>query len=90
MNPKLRNWLYKRADNPQQNLVILGIGFAVFFFGFVVLGTAEYALESSLAQELVALLGLIIIGAGIILAAFGYLSLSILRILRIMFKDKND
>jgi len=90
MNPKLRNWLYKRADNPRQNLVILGIGFATFFFGFVVLGAAEYALESSLTQELVALLGLIIIGAGIILAAFGYLSLSILRILRIMFKDNND
>lgn len=90
MNSKLRNWLYKRADNPRQNLVILGIGFAVFFFGFVVLGAAEYALESSLAQELVALLGLIIIGTGIILAAFGYLSLSILRILRIMFKDNND
>ena len=81
--------MYKRAENPRQNLVILGIGFATFFVGFVVLGCAEYAMQSSVLQEMVALLGLIIIVAGIILAAFGYLSLSVLRILRIMFKD-ND
>lgn len=89
MNSKLKQWMYKRAENPRQNLVILGIGFATFFVGFVVLGCAEYAMQSSVLQEMVALLGLIIIVAGIILAAFGYLSLSVLRILRIMFKD-ND
>ncbi|MGH1431763.1 MAG: hypothetical protein ACRBB4_11660 [Neptuniibacter sp.] len=87
---KLGQWLQKRADNPQQNLLLLGIGFVVFFAGILLLGIAEYALKSSLAQEILALLGLIIIGVGIILAAIGYLSLSVLRVLRFMMKDKND
>lgn len=87
---KLSLWLKKRADNPQQNLLMLGIGFVVFFAGILLLGIAEYALKSSLAQEILALLGLIIIGVGIILAAIGYLSLSVLRVLRFMMKDKND
>lgn len=87
---KLNLWLKKRADNPQQNLLMLGIGFVVFFAGILLLGIAEYALKSSLAQEILALLGLIIIGVGIILAAIGYLSLSVLRVLRFMMKDKND
>ncbi|MFY0676340.1 MAG: hypothetical protein K6L74_03165 [Neptuniibacter sp.] len=87
---KLSLWLKKRAENPQQNLLLLGIGFVVFFAGILLLGIAEYALKSSLAQEVLALLGLIIIGVGIILAAIGYLSLSVLRVLRFMMKDKND
>lgn len=90
MNPKLRHWLHKRADNPRQNLLLLGIGFTAFFFGVVILGTAEYALQSSLIQELLALLGLIIIAVGIILAATGYLSLSVLRLLRYMIDKKDD
>lgn len=87
---KLSLWLKKRAENQQQNLLLLGIGFVVFFAGILLLGIAEYALKSSLAQEVLALLGLIIIGVGIILAAIGYLSLSVLRVLRFMMKDKND
>lgn len=87
---KLSLWLKNRAENPQQNLLLLGIGFVVFFAGILLLGIAEYALKSSLAQEVLALLGLIIIGVGIILAAIGYLSLSVLRVLRFMMKDKND
>ena len=87
---KLSLWLKRRAENPQQNLLLLGIGFVVFFAGILLLGIAEYALKSSLAQEILALLGLIIIGVGIILAAIGYLSLSVLRVLRFMMKDKND
>ena len=87
---KLSLWLKRRAENPQQNLLLLGIGFVVFFAGILLLGIAEYTLKSSLAQEVLALLGLIIIGVGIILAAIGYLSLSVLRVLRFMMKDKND
>lgn len=90
MNPRLRQWLIKRTQNPKQNLQLLGIGFAIFFLGLVLLGTAEFFLKSSVPQEILALVGLIIIGAGIILAAIGYLSLSILRILRLISDNNND
>lgn len=90
MSNKVSQWLRKRAENPQQNLLLLGIGFVVFFAGLILLGVTEYLLQSSVSQEVIALIGLIIMGVGIILAAIGYLSLSVLRILRFMMKDKND
>jgi hypothetical protein len=86
----LGRWLRNRAENPQQNLLLLGIGFVIFFTGLTLLGVAEYLLRSSLSQEILALIGLIIMSAGIILAGVGYLSLSVLRVLRFMMKDKND
>lgn len=90
MKQTLKRWLKYRADNPRQNLVIFGIGFVAFFVGVLILGAAEFALKSSVAQEILALIGLIIIVAGIILAAVGYLSLSVLRIIRFISDDKND
>lgn len=90
MNRKLKQWLMHRADNPRQNLALLGIGFGVFALGFLMLGIAEFGLKSSVSQELLALLGLIIIGCGIILAATGYLSLSVLRLIRFISDDTND
>ncbi|WP_299182756.1 hypothetical protein [uncultured Neptuniibacter sp.] len=90
MNSKIKQWLYARADNPRQNLILLGIGFVTFFIGLLLLGSAEYLLKSSISQEILALTGLIIICTGIILAAIGYLSLSILRILRFISDDNHD
>ncbi|MAY43252.1 MULTISPECIES: hypothetical protein [unclassified Neptuniibacter] len=87
---KLKQWLYRRADNPRQNLVILGIGFVTFFIGLLILGAAEFAFKSSVSQEILGLIGLIILSVGIILAAIGYLSLSVLRIIRFISDDKHD
>lgn len=87
---KLKRWLYRRADNPKQNLVILGVGFVAFFVGLLILGTAEFAFKSSVSQEILGLIGLIILSAGIILAAIGYISLSVLRIIRFISDEKHD
>lgn len=78
----IRQWLHHRARNPRQNFTLLLVGFALFTLGFVLVVSAQHALSSSgLLSELVALAGLIVIGAGIIIAAIGYLSLSLLRII---------
>ena len=87
---KVKQWLYRRADNPRQNLVILGIGFVTFFIGLLILGAAEFAFKSSVSQEILGLIGLIILSVGIILAAIGYLSLSVLRIIRFISDDNHD
>ena len=87
---KVKQWRYRRADNPRQNLVILGIGFVTFFIGLLILGAAEFAFKSSVSQEILGLIGLIILSVGIILAAIGYLSLSVLRIIRFISDDKHD
>lgn len=84
----LRRYLRKRADQPRENFMLLLSGFGIFMLGLLTLGTAQYLLPGSLIAELIALIGLLILGGGIILAAIGYLSLSVLRILR--FLDSDD
>ena len=89
MHP-IKRWLFRRADNYQQNLKLLISGFGLFALGALLIATSEFLLRSSLLQESLALLGLVIAGTGIILAAFGYICLSVLRLFRILSTQKTD
>lgn len=84
----IRRWLHRRANNPRQNFALLLAGFSLFALGLVLVGIAQYGLAAGLLAELTALAGLLLIGGGILLAAVGYLSLSVLRI--ISFLDHKD
>jgi energy-converting hydrogenase Eha subunit H len=84
----IRQYLRKRADQPRENFMLLLSGFGIFMLGLLTLVTAQFLLPGSLIAELVALIGLLLLGGGIILASIGYLSLSVLRILR--FLDSDD
>ncbi|GGC05276.1 hypothetical protein GCM10011352_34310 [Marinobacterium zhoushanense] len=83
---RIREWLHTRADSPRQNFTLLLSGFSLFTLGLALVGAGQYLFPPGLNAELIALGGLILIGGGIILASFGYLSLSVLRILS--FLDK--
>ncbi|OMH39203.1 hypothetical protein BGP75_04990 [Motiliproteus sp. MSK22-1] len=65
---------------------ILLSGASLFFLGIGLIFYSEHFLNSSLLQEISALIGLLFSAAGGILAAVGYICLSILRI----FKFIND
>lgn len=84
----MRQWLHHRANQPQQNFNLLLSGFSLFALGITLVGIAQYGFAPGLLAELTALAGLLLIGGGILLAAIGYLSLSILRILS--FLDHKD
>lgn len=84
----LRQYLRKRADQPRENFMLLLSGFGIFMLGLLAIAVAQFLLSGSLIAELVALMGLLLLGGGIILASIGYLSLSVLRILR--FLDTDD
>lgn len=86
----LKRWLIHRADNYRQNLIFLIIGFCTFFLGLLLIAGSEFLLKSSLLQEVLALTGLFLAGAGIILAAFGYICLSVLRLFRFLSDDPSD
>ena len=88
--PALRRWLIRRADNYRQNLIILIGGFCTFFLGMLLIGAAEFLLRASVAQEALALIGLILVAFGIIAAAFGYICLSVLRLFRFFNDDRTD
>ncbi|WP_246187816.1 hypothetical protein [Nitrincola alkalisediminis] len=70
--------------------MLLLIGFGVFMLGLLIIGYAQYFIWHDLAAELVALAGLILLIGGMILAAIGYISLSVLRILRFLDSDDDN
>lgn len=84
---QIKSWLIARADNHQQNLKILIAGFALFAIGAGGVVSSNHLMTSSLLAELVALISLILIGVGIILALFGYICLSVLRLFRFFTDD---
>ena len=86
---KITQRILKQADNTQQNLILLISGFGVCMLGLLMVIMAEYLFGNSLRQELLALLGIICIVAGLIMAAIGHISLSFLRLIRFLQKDKS-
>lgn len=90
MKKRLRRWLIERADNYQQNLRVLIFGFSTFLFGGLMTVASNFFIREALAAELVALCGLILMGIGIILALFGYICLSVLRLFRYFTDDLPD
>ncbi|MCY0964879.1 hypothetical protein [Parathalassolituus penaei] len=76
--------LLDRSGTPRQHMAIFTSGTLLFFIGMGILYFANSRLTPSLGQELVALLALAIAGMGALLAAIGYIALSLLRILRLV------
>ncbi len=85
--PALKRRLIKQADNFQQNLIILLSGFGLCMLGILLVTIAEFLFGQSLQQELVALLGIVLIVLGILLALAGYISLSLLWLFRFLIND---
>lgn len=84
----LRRFLHQRADNPRENFILLVTGFTLFMLGMMAIAIAQFAMMDTITAEVVALLGLVLMVFGGILALIGYISLSILRIFR--FLDSDD
>ena len=85
----LKMRLIKQADNFQQNLILLLSGFGLCMLGILLVTTAEFLFGQSLQQEMIALLGVILIVLGVLLAAAGYISLSVLRLVRFLMNDSD-
>ncbi|MCV6589786.1 MAG: hypothetical protein OIF57_12245 [Marinobacterium sp.] len=84
---RLRHTLLARADRPRENFRLMMAGFITFMVGGALVAGSGLLLNASLLQELLAAVGLIMMGGGIILAALGYISLSLLRLLRFFIDD---
>ncbi|MBD5772264.1 hypothetical protein [Marinomonas colpomeniae] len=88
----MRNSLHKLAmklgNNPKLALMKMIQGGLMFVFGVLMLMVADRVIEESLIQEVIALLGLIIAGCGLLWTLIGYLSMSVLRIYH-MIKKKS-
>ena len=85
---RVKSFLLKQADKQQENLRLFVIGAALFFAGTGLIIYADNAIAPSLSQESVTLAGVVVAALGIATAAIGYISLSVLRFMKIL--DKND
>jgi predicted acyltransferase len=87
---KIKRRLQKQAVNTQQNLSLILIGFACSLLGIGLVMGGEFLVQDLWHRELVALLGIIIIAIGCLLAISGYLSMSILKIFYVITRDDPD
>tara|TARA_R110001592_G_scaffold74422_1_gene226293 strand:+ start:822 stop:1061 length:240 start_codon:yes stop_codon:yes gene_type:complete len=78
----------KLGNNPRIALIKMIQGGLIFVFGVLILMVADRVIAESLAQEIMALFGLILAGCGVLWTLVGYLSMSILRIYH-MIKKKD-
>ena len=77
------------GNNPKLAFARLLQGILVFLFGALILIISDRVLTNSLQQEMIALLGVIIAGIGVIMTLVGYLSMSLLRLYHMINnKDK--
>lgn len=77
----------RQADQVKQNLVWLLGGLASCFFGLLLIVTAEFLFQQSLTQEIIAFTGVVLIAVGLLFAAAGFISLSLLRLIRFLQED---
>lgn len=87
MNLKLKQWLLQRGSMHKQNLIIFMAGAGIFFFGMLLIFLMN-SQSASVQQEITVIVGLILVVIGGIIAAFGYLCLSFLRVYLWLQKDQ--
>ena len=88
MRDSIHKLVMKLGNNPRIALIKMIQGGLIFVFGVLILMVADRVIAESLAQEIVALFGLILAGCGVLWTLVGYLSMSILRIYH-MIKKKD-
>jgi len=83
---RLHRLALRLGNNPRLALIKMIQGGLIFAFGILMIMVSNQVLSDSIPQELIALIGLIISGGGVLWTLVGYLSMSILRLYHIMSK----
>lgn len=85
------NWLKKRTEDPRKALSTFTTGGFIFAGGFLTMLMSDQLITPSLVQEIIALIGLIAASAGALYALWGYLAISLFKIiLYILDNDEPD
>lgn len=88
MRKTIHKLAMKLGNNPKLALIKMIQGGLVFVFGILMLMVSDRVIRESLTQEIIALLGLLVAGVGLLWTLIGYLSMSVLRIYH-MIKKKD-
>ncbi|WP_460757281.1 hypothetical protein [Marinomonas epiphytica] len=80
----------KLGNNPKLAIMRMVQGGLIFLFGALIIMVSDKVITSSISQEVLALFGLIVSGAGILWTLIGYLSMSVLRLYHMISKKDDD
>ncbi|MEL0636024.1 MULTISPECIES: hypothetical protein [Marinomonas] len=83
---RLHKLAMKLGNNPRLALIKMIQGGLLFAFGVLMIMVSNQVLSDSIPQELIALVGLIIAGIGVLWTLVGYLSMSVLRLYNMINK----
>lgn len=87
MNKAFLSALYQHyITPPEQVFPRFKLGAVIFFWGLIVIYAGSQLLEPSLSQELVTLLGLVLLAFGFLIALMAQIRMLIGRILRFFFE----
>jgi hypothetical protein len=78
------------AADSTRNLILLLSGFGITLFGLGLVLIAEYLFGNTITQEVIAAIGVVLIGVGLSVAAIGYLCLSVLSLIRYLLHEPTD
>lgn len=87
---KLKRILQRQAVDTRQNLTLILIGFALSLLGIGLVMGGEYLVRDAFHRELIALTGVIIIAIACVLAATGYVCMSLLKIFYVITRDDEE
>jgi hypothetical protein len=83
MTKNFRSALYQHYITPPEKVFPrFKLGAVIFFWGLIIIYAGSQLLEPSISQELLTLLGLILIGIGFLVALMAQVRMLIGRILR--------
>jgi hypothetical protein len=78
---RILKWLKDYASNDRRSLMLFTRGGFAFAIGMMLIVLADQLFDSSIQQELIALTGLMAVIAGGIVSLWGYLGISLFKVL---------
>ena len=90
LRDRLHQWLQRYTGDPRRSLSLFTGGGFGFVFGMMIILISERLMNASLNQELVALAGLLMTIVGALIALWGYLGISLFKILIYLLERKTN
>ncbi len=84
------DWLKQHTQDAHRALSQFTGGGFLFVSGIMIILLADRMIPDGIKQEMIALFGLVLVILGAILALWGYMSISIFRVLTILLERPNN
>ena len=87
---QLHDWLQRHTGDPRRAMALFTGGGFGFVIGMMIILISERLMTPSLNQELAALAGLLVTSIGTVIAFWGYMGISLFKILIYLLERKSN